>query len=371
VRTVIFLIDAMVAPVRTDSVRTKSRLDAASNLVYYDERQKHWQKQPYTLPLGYFHNSGYLVPTPDGSDPSFPRCPINAQNLSNGYFYDSNLQNLANNKAYEGLKNKVYSNAQLGVDFAEAHQSISMIAGSFSTLVKVARSIRKLDFLSAARALRMKFLPKGVSMKKSFANNWLEFHFGWEPLVHDIYDSVDVLNNPLNAFMKTSGNGSISSTFTYSVRNVGNYDRLELIKNSYSCRQGLTVDAINNSTLHSLDQFGVLNPLSIAWELVPFSFVVDWYANVGEVLSSYSDFAGMSIRNQWSVTVFRTQLQGQLNPYTGSFYRKSVFYSGTGYRISRGSSLITPVFAIKQLRLPSKVRALTAWSLFMQQLRGR
>jgi hypothetical protein len=38
--------------------------------------------------------------------------------------------------------------------------------------------------------------------------------------------------------------------------------------------------------LHSL---GVTKPLSVIWELVPFSFVVDWFVSVGEWISSLED----------------------------------------------------------------------------------
>jgi hypothetical protein len=274
---------------------------------------------------------------------------------------------LAYNKAYERLKGNVYTQAQLGVDFVEYRQALGMIASTATTLVKVARSIKKLDFIGASRALRMKFIPKGVSARKSFANNWLEYHFGWEPLVRDIYDSLEVCNNPLNAFTRTRGSGAESWNSGFAQHNI-NYDINEGWLSRYSCWEGLTVDAIHNSTTHALDQFGVLNPVAIAWELVPFSFVVDWFVNVGQVLSSYSDYAGMSLRNTWSSGVWRIRGSGTLSPYTGSGYPGRRNYTFTAARFDRATSLTSPTFALKQLRLPSKIRSLTAVSLLTQAL---
>lgn len=35
-----------------------------------------------------------------------------------------------------------------------------------------------------------------------------------------------------------------------------------------------------------LADHGMLNPASLAWELMPYSFVIDWWVNVGDILSS-------------------------------------------------------------------------------------
>jgi hypothetical protein len=39
---------------------------------------------------------------------------------------------------------------------------------------------------------------------------------------------------------------------------------------------------------------GLENPLAVAWEVVPFSFVLDWWIPVGNILQAYSDARGLS-----------------------------------------------------------------------------
>ena len=51
------------------------------------------------------------------------------------------------------------------------------------------------------------------------------------------------------------------------------------------------------STVGTLEQFGVLNPASVAWELTPFSFVVDWFVNIGSFLRQFGDTAGLGIEH--------------------------------------------------------------------------
>jgi len=362
----------MVAPtgLRSPTEERNYGRGAGNVRTYYRYKQRGWQKAPFNLPLSYTLRQGNWSQSyyfPEG--PYWAEPPSDAE-LMIGSFYDPALMTEVANKSYDKLKGKVYDQAALGVDFAEAHQSFTMITSTCGTLLKVARSIRKLDFVSAARALRMKFVPKGVSARKSFANNWLEYHFGWEPLIRDIYDSVDVINNPLKAFSKTRASSTLKQVFEYSDGSPTGWD--SLVQTTYTYAQGLTVDRIDNSQLHTLEQFGLVNPLSIAWELVPFSFVVDWYANVGQVLASYSDFAGLTIKDSWSTLVYRIIWSGNTRSSAAIMAANPTvmqnYFRGQSVQVGRSSGLTLPAFNIRQLRLPSKVRAVTALSLLVQQL---
>ena len=56
-----------------------------------------------------------------------------------------------------------------------------------------------------------------------------------------------------------------------------------------------------NPNLYLLQQLGLLNPASIAWELVPYSFVLDWFSNIGQVLGQFTAFAGLDTsRVSWT-----------------------------------------------------------------------
>lgn len=59
------------------------------------------------------------------------------------------------------------------------------------------------------------------------------------------------------------------------------------------CSSYTRIDALPaNETLISLASSGVTNPLLVAWELVPFSFVVDWAIPVGAWLESLDAMLG-------------------------------------------------------------------------------
>jgi hypothetical protein len=113
----------------------------------------------------------------------------------------------------------------------------------------------------------------------------------------------------------------------------------------------IRIDAIpSKDHIVSLASLGVTNPLEIAWELVPFSFVVDWALPVGQYLSSLDAMFGYDDDNIWfSRTDFiRTRWDTHYVPGTNSSYRPRGDY-GECYkevlRINRtvGTSVPFPV----------------------------
>lgn len=130
------------------------------------------------------------------------------------------------------------------------------------------------------------------------AGLWLELHFGWDPLVKDIHAAVVTLSKPHPSIYLTaksqrvpinSDTGLISGTTRGTV--VG----------SVRAKMGATV-VVTNPNLFLASQLGLINPATVAWELVPFSFVLDWFGTVGQFLGQWTDFVGCSIEGPWYAT---------------------------------------------------------------------
>ena len=49
-----------------------------------------------------------------------------------------------------------------------------------------------------------------------------------------------------------------------------------------------------NPVLAAMQKLGVANPASLAWELLPYSFVVDWFLPIGQYLNSWTADLGLS-----------------------------------------------------------------------------
>lgn len=354
----------MVAPV-TDlglNVRSRTFSDGPVGVVtsFYDEQHRYRQVKPFTLILPYHRISSSITKYSRASFP--PGIPADAD----GPFpFTLNWTSLEN-KSYDKLRNKIYDKVGAGVDFAEWKQSARMIASSATTLFKAYRAVKQLRFADAASALRMKYLPKGVSKLKSAGNNWLEFHFGWEPLVGDIYDGVKALADPVKSFdLERARTREIllqqGSTDFGSIRDDWT------AKGWLSSQQGCRVKFATPGSNHTLDQWGISNPAVIAWELIPFSFCVDWFVNVGDFLSSQTDFAGMTLESIYRTRRYEIDwtTTRSIKPGFGSG-QNSISVRTVG--LDRFTTLSGVTLEVKRIKPPSVVRGATAVSLLVQAM---
>jgi len=66
------------------------------------------------------------------------------------------------------------------------------------------------------------------------------------------------------------------------------------------------------AALHNRARWSSLNPVAIGWELVPYSFVVDWFIDVGSYLRDLETYwlFNSIFRGGYKSTLFRGQLSG-------------------------------------------------------------
>lgn len=190
---------------------------------------------------------------------------------------------------------------------------------------------------------------------------WLEFHFGWEPLIKDIYAGVNVLQSgfpPIRVRARAHAK-------TRDIYNGGptNYERKFDLRVEY----GANV-FVDDPMLWKANQLGLINPAVVAWELVPFSFVVDWFLPVGSFLGQFTDFVGLTLR--WPRTTYTCRSWDwefdTLNP-DSPFARREK----EGFVMNRYTVINDPPLVRSRFTGISPVRGATAISLLLQQLRGK
>ena len=78
---------------------------------------------------------------------------------------------------------------------------------------------------------------------------------------------------------------------------------------------------VENPNLWLAERAGLLNPAAVAWDMVPFSFIVNMFVNVGSLVNSISDFAGLTfVEPTKSVMIRDTRVTTRTvqYPYVGS-----------------------------------------------------
>lgn len=328
----------------------------------FESRTWYRQRKPYNLPLTYGHSRATVIPL---SEPAMGKeyyMPL-AYLVRNDFSW---LQEIARNKAYGRFIEQIKPDeAELGAALAERRQSLEMIANRGLQLWKFFRAVKSFRFGDAAKTLGLSSIPKGVRAKgRAFASNVLEYSFGWAPLIGDIGNSIDILQSgvpPLavkgSATAPTSGVG-----FWMEGVNRHDYDLKVFARVHYGAKV-----RINNPNLFLANQLGLINPAAVLWEVVPFSFVVDYFVNVNKFLQSFTDLWGVDLIDPYTTLGMLTQSREMLHGPT------TQFQDWVGYSYSR-TRTPGPIPGPTLRRAPWKLspkRATTSIALLLQQLGKR
>lgn len=181
--------------------------------------------------------------------------------------------------------------AQFGASLAEAKTTLDMFAGVVIPPVKFLLHARRGQMRQALEAIGIngkRTLPRDLSAL------WLQYVYGVKPLIDDVYAANKLLNLAIAKPMTLKVKHSRKLTNEYSD---------DAITRTEIGRNGIGIECeFEPSDLHLLRAAGLTNPASVAWEVVPFSFVVDWFVPVGNTLQALTATADLSfIRgSRWS-----------------------------------------------------------------------
>lgn len=191
---------------------------------------------------------------------------------------------------------------------AESRQTTRMIGGKIGMLSSLAKAIRARDRVKADKlAARMRGEqysykePQGKPISRRFSDGWLEYQFGWLPLLSDIHDAVGYYKNRLHRGMQVSRSYTTNGGYSQTSRN-SPIQRAERIQEYGPAAKAVIRTTVTNPTLRTLSEMGLTNPLSLAWDLLPYSFVVDWVTPISSILKSLLYDVGLSDDGSYSVT---------------------------------------------------------------------
>jgi hypothetical protein len=203
------------------------------------------------------------------------------------------------------------ANANVGVqanmaqNLAQYRQTTNMLANSARRIAGSMFALRKGQFSRAANILvegrpDNTLIRKGLpSRSKALANNWLELQYGWKPLLSDVEQSMKGLANYMAGSSSTQKVKGVATkidqtTTPYTgVWPVTPYIGSSLTQNMWQCRFGCEYKVTSHMASY-LSQLGFTNPINLVWEILPYSFVVDWFIPIGPYLESMSAPHGLT-----------------------------------------------------------------------------
>lgn len=218
-----------------------------------------------------------------------------------GRYHNGDIDELlarATGKVIDEVKNEAFN---LANDIGEYRQTVDMFRTNARRLASAFRALRRGDIRSVGRNIQLRLSHRSALVRKGpkdFARNagsyWLEMQYGWLPLVSDVYDAVEHLDNSIDGQVLRK-KASRTSRSGYSEERTGAGITMYNEASSTKNRARIILEyRVDRRALVSLNDWGVTNPLDLAWELMPYSFVVDWFLPVGNYLSRLDAFLGVT-----------------------------------------------------------------------------
>lgn len=145
---------------------------------------------------------------------------------------------------------------------------------------------------SSRRKYRKRRLADGLDEER-ITRDWLAFQYGLMPALSDAYGAMEALNEMERSDshfyrshldIKKGQKIVTEDTTLYGFAELGDYCRpITRTETFHGCSAELSFDIVNDLTAN-LASLGITNPVLLAWELLPFSFVWDWFQPVGDYL---------------------------------------------------------------------------------------
>lgn len=364
---------AVYGPFTKTVVRSGSMNGATISRQFYQTQRWYRQKPitaaPLQYDLGRYILRWWYMPSDDAANTSLAY----SMQASSGPWISLIPQ--ARQKCYEKFVGRVNDCAsQWAENLAQKRQAADMIAGTAKRLRDAVKALRRGDMRRFYRELDvLHLIPKNRgrwSRPRDASNLWLQYHFGWEPLIQDIYNAVQFLDEEywvqlVTAKAQVKGAWHIAPAPTQYGTWQHHWPELQA-----RCLMQARVRVIDVNA-HRAAAMGLVNPATLLWQLSPFSFLVDWLIPVEQYLNSWTDFHGLELD-----LAFTTQSQHADGESWVSYSQypgwKANYVHPAGWRVTRTLGIPTPGSpTLKQFKGLSVSRAATAVSLLIGSLAPR
>lgn len=255
------------------------------------------------------------------------------------------------------LSNVAEPEVQGQVDLVELRKTIQLLK----------RPIQKWDSIQKIAERRFKKAKASGktdarNLSEFISSNWLAYRYGFIPLMLSTQGLLKALSKGVTSKRQTARGSSFVPTqtatynATYAASTVtGGFTKYLSIVGTkvHTVRTGVLYE--HTTSLRASLGMELHEIPSTAWELIPYSFVADWFANIGDYIRAVTPKAGVKILSSWTtvktdftynITVTGTAVQGSSTCYTYSgapgleFSRKEIEVTRTpGVSVGLASKL--------------------------------
>lgn len=254
----------------------------------------------------------------------------------------------------EALSDLKDQKVDLATNIATANQTALMVSDVINRLVAARRAFKRGRFREVANLLRVRYPPRRLT------SDWLAYQYGVKPFLSDVHGAMESLYKTLNRDpldWAITGKGRASGALYLEEQFLGGPgqpDSARVVhRGTESCF--VRVDAgPTQALLSAAASLGLTNPATVAWELIPFSFVVDWFLPIGDYFSTLDSTYGLQFLG--GSLSSRVQYTSEINrgipgsdTWGASNARYSAFHSGWAKRMYLNRSVYSEFPAARPL----------------------
>lgn len=224
------------------------------------------------------------------------------------FSFDGAKANIALARAYATINSTPIMSGEILSDYGK---TISMLRHPFRDATSLLKQIT---------SMRTRLMKRSTyNVTRASASAWLEYRYGWRPIISD---SIEIMRQAEKIrsgksvgglrVARASESSSFSRDESYDVSLLGAY-RCVGTKRA-SAKQKVSAGVLYRA--HDSDRSEqVLQALGLRsrdipatiWEIVPFSFVADWFTNAGQWIDAVTPNPGVSILGSWITTVTESE----------------------------------------------------------------
>jgi hypothetical protein len=300
----------------------------------------------------------------------------------------------ANNRALIAfLKNVRQAQVQFSAPtfLGELRETMKMIRSPAKGLMDLAKTWQKKQPRDIFRDRHTKNgSHRYHAWKQNLSSAWLEQAFGWQPLINDISTAFRTYTGlrDRKSQVPVSGYGIEKKQFparTFSNQGVVFSNNTRYTYNQVATEEcfikyhGMVTQTIDGSLVNKLEPFGfsISEFVPTAWELLPWSFLIDYFSNIGDVITcGVANRASLAWVNRSRSFIQRQQRSGGFDlAGTKALWAPGKFISGFGTPLAmlatrrtvkrdRGYAVGYPTLSFELPGLPTQWANMTA--LFAQ-----
>jgi len=205
--------------------------------------------------------------------------------------YDESTSNNLDNYALQKAYNKLYSaEVQAGVFLGELEETIRLLTNPLEAFSRFAWQ----NFAKKTRSVTLT------------SDLWLQYRYGIMPLIGDVTDAIKRVQSKAEEIdgriLSVRGGASNSTTIVYDNTVASTMSANIALK----ARSTMEVERSSTAIIYYRlvapkgwrEAWGlsISDIPNVAWELIPFSFVVDWFLSVGNWLTSLKSFSNATVQ---------------------------------------------------------------------------